>query len=308
MSSRARPSSSAADLGDVGRVGGEVGAIGGRVVAEALRPGDHPALGLDLLELVEADLVDLGRLERERRPGQDLGPVQGVAVGRRPQAGILAAGGQVVAAQGVEEGLVGRDDLRRERPPGPVPDPPRWRPGPPRTTTDFVGRRLEQPLELGDRPLGHDPGRGQAAGDSLPEQLDVGGHERRVGLQAGDEPLEALGRVGRPGTWRPSAGGSAVRPSGRPAGGRSTRWSSCSICSSHTTRTMSRVIRSSSGWSAAIDLAGGGQGRFDQGPGAQPAGRCWGPRADRRSARRRTSWRWSGSPRGSPPRTGRRAG
>ena len=139
--------------------------------------------------------MDLGRLEGERRPGQDLGPVQRLAVGRRPQAGLLAAGGQVGAAQRVQEGLVGRDHLVADDRQDPLAI---LVIGHPCDLDDDrrLGRRLEQSLELGDRPLGHDPGGGQAARDPFPEQLDVGGHERRVGPQTGDEPLEALGRVG----------------------------------------------------------------------------------------------------------------
>ncbi len=55
-----------------------------------------------------------------------------------------------------------------------------------------------------------------------------------------------------------------------------------------------------------LDRVGGGQGRLGQRPGAAPGRLGPGPRAGRRSARRRTSWPWSGSARGSPPRTGRR--
>ena len=68
------------------------------------------ALGLDRLELLEADPVDLLGVEVERRPAADRGPVQLLAVGRRPEAGLLAGRRQVVAAERVEERPVGRVD------------------------------------------------------------------------------------------------------------------------------------------------------------------------------------------------------
>ena len=108
---------------DVGGIGGERRSVGRRVVAEALGPGDRPPLGLDRLELLEADPVDLLGIDLERGPGQDLGPIQRVAVGRGPEAGIDPAGRQVVAAERLEEGPIGRvddvaDDLRIRLPVG----------------------------------------------------------------------------------------------------------------------------------------------------------------------------------------------
>ena len=50
--------------------------------------------------------MDLLGVELERRPAPDRGPVDGVAVGRRPDARLLAAGEPVLAAERVEEGLV----------------------------------------------------------------------------------------------------------------------------------------------------------------------------------------------------------
>ena len=60
-----------------------------------------------------------------------------------------------------------------------------------------LGRHRQHPLDLGDRPLGDDARRGQTAAEPLAQDLRVGRHERRVGVQTGDERLEPLGRVGR---------------------------------------------------------------------------------------------------------------
>ena len=60
-----------------------------------------------------------------------------------------------------------------------------------------VDRDREHPLDLGDRSLGHDPRRGQAGVHAVAQDLRVGRHERRIRVQAGDERLEPLGRVGR---------------------------------------------------------------------------------------------------------------
>ena len=61
-------------------IGRERRAIPVGVVAEPGAAGDLAALRLDVLEIVEADLVDLLRIHLERRPGPDLRPVQAVAV------------------------------------------------------------------------------------------------------------------------------------------------------------------------------------------------------------------------------------
>ena len=178
----------------VGGVVGQGRPIGRRVVAEAGPAGDGPSLGLDRLELVEAGLVDLRRIQVERRPAQDLGPVQLVAVGRRPDPVLLARRGQVLAPERLEERLVGGVDL--------VPDDGAdglpilvARHGDERRHDGLVDRRRQHPLQLGDRPLGDDPGRGEAAGHRLAQQLAVVGHVLRVGAQAGKEQLEALRRV-----------------------------------------------------------------------------------------------------------------
>ena len=157
----------------------------------------------------------------------------------------------------------------------------------------LLGRRLEQPLELGDRPLGHDPGRRQPRCDPLAEELPVGGHVTPVGVQAGHEPLEPLGRVG--GLERDELVGSSVcgPPIWSTTRSRSIRWSSWTRPRSQTTRIMSRVIRSSSGWTAASIASASAQGRLHQAGGGGPDPRARDRPGDRRSARRRTSWRSS---------------
>ena len=180
---------------DVLGIGREGRPVGGRVVTEALGPSDRPALDVDRLELLEPDPVDLLGFDVEGRPGQDLGPVQRLAVGRRPEAGLLPAGGQVAVLDRLEEGSIGRQDDVADEPldPGPIGlggDP---RPG---RHDRLVGRNLEQPLELGDGPLGDDPRGRQAAGQALEEQLAVGRHEALIGPQPGLEAVEPLGGVG----------------------------------------------------------------------------------------------------------------
>ena len=162
------------------------------------KPSDRAicaALLLDLLELVEADLVEILRVERERRPRQDLGAIEGVAVGRRPEAGLFAAGVAVLAAQLVEIGLIGRiDDLADD----PLDLGALFGRGDLGVRDDdrLVGRDGQDALELRDRPLGDDPRRGQAAPEPLAQELAVRRHVALVVAQAGSELVEPLGRVG----------------------------------------------------------------------------------------------------------------
>ena len=196
MSSVARATSSSLVSGVLAGSASSDAPIRRRVVAEPGRAGDLAALGLDRLELVEADLVDLLGVEVERRPAPDRGAVELLAVRRRPDARVLAGRRQVVAPERVEEGEVGRvDDVAND-----VADALAVRVGgdPDHRRHDGrLDRDLEHPLDLGDRPLGHDPRRGQARRQPVAQDLRVGGHERRIGVEPGDERLESLGRVGR---------------------------------------------------------------------------------------------------------------
>ena len=88
-----------AAVGDIRRVGAEVRPVRDGVVAEALGAGDRSALALDLLELLDADAMQVLGVEIERGPGPDLGPVQLLAIGRRPQPGLLATRGAVLAPE-----------------------------------------------------------------------------------------------------------------------------------------------------------------------------------------------------------------
>ena len=136
-------------------------------------------------------------VEVERRPGPDLGPVERVAV-RAPTTARAPSrvAGEVVAAERVEERRVGRVDDVADDVADLLAVGVRRHLGE-RRDDRLVDRDREQPLELGDGPLGDDPGRRQAAVEALAQDVRVRGHERRVGLEAGDELLEALGRVGR---------------------------------------------------------------------------------------------------------------
>ncbi len=135
-------------------------------------------------------------VEIERRPAPDRRPIEGLAVGRRPEPGVVARAGQVVAAERVEERPVGRVDHIAD------------------DLADALAvrvcrhldhrrhdRRLdgdgEHPLDLGDGPLRNDARRRQAAGEPVAQDGLVGGHERRIRMQASQERLESLGRVRR---------------------------------------------------------------------------------------------------------------
>ena len=151
----------------------ERGTVGRGVVAEPGGPGDLASLGLDRLELGQADLVDLARVHLERRPAADRGPIQLLAVGRRPDARLLAAGVAVLAAERLEERRVGRVDLVADDVADPLAvgvagalDAAR--------DDRLVDRDGEHPLELGDRPLGHDRRGGQAGAERLLEDVGVG--------------------------------------------------------------------------------------------------------------------------------------
>ena len=136
--------------------------------------------------------MDLVRVQVQRRPAADGRPVERLAVRGGPDAGVLAARGEVVALERVEEGHVGRrhdvaDDLadafavrlggdldhrRHER---------------------LIERDLEHPLDLGDGPLDDDARRRQAGRQALGQRLDVAAEVRRVGVQPRDERLERSG-------------------------------------------------------------------------------------------------------------------
>ena len=218
-------------LGDraVGWVGGQGRAVGGRVVAETRRPRDLPPLGLDAVELVEPDLVDLCRIEVERRPAPDRGPVELVAIGRRPEPGVLARRGQVVALEGLEERRIRRVDARRGRCRGCARGPPRWRPW----TIDGHDRRLDRDLQhaldLGDRPLGHDPRRRQPRAIPSRRIWVFAAMNAGIRVEPGDECLEAAG-VSTAWNWV-SCGRSCCGPLIWSTTRSSCRaWSSSSIC------------------------------------------------------------------------------
>ena len=59
--------------------------------------------------------MDLLGIDLERRPGQDLGPIQRLAVGGGPEARIVPAGRQVVVPERLEECPIGgHDDVADE--------------------------------------------------------------------------------------------------------------------------------------------------------------------------------------------------
>ena len=134
-------------------------------------------------------------IQVQRRPGSNLGPVQLLAVGRRPEPRLLARGLAVRAPEGLQERLVGRPYGPADG--GDQPVPVRGR----RRRHGDCDRRLfvrngEQPLQLADDPLGHDPGRGQPARQTFPGEFGDGRHVARVVVDARQEAVETLGRVG----------------------------------------------------------------------------------------------------------------
>ena len=61
----------------------------------------------------------------------------------------------------------------------------------------LLDRHRQHPLDLGDRPLGHDARRRQPRGEAVAQDLGVRGHELGIGVESLEEGLEPLGRVGR---------------------------------------------------------------------------------------------------------------
>ncbi len=86
----------------------------GLEVGEAELMDDGEELGLVALDLVEADLVDLGGGLVGGGALADEEGVVGVAVGEGPDAGVFAAGGNVGVGEEFGEALVGGQDLRRD--------------------------------------------------------------------------------------------------------------------------------------------------------------------------------------------------
>src|SRR6266550_1255863 len=137
----------------VRRVGGERRPIGLRVGAEARVFSDLATAGFGHLEFLEADPVDVLRLQVERRPGADLRPVERIAVRSGPQSRLLARRREVLAAKDLEEGGVGGIDLVADD----VADALAILLGVDlcHRRNDRLGDRdREQPLELLDGPLG----------------------------------------------------------------------------------------------------------------------------------------------------------
>ena len=174
----------------------ERGSVGSRVVAVAGGVRHLPPLLLDGLELLQAGPMDFLRVEVKGRPAPDRRPVEPLTIGRGPEAGVLAGRGKVLTLERLEEGGVGRvDDV-----PDDVTDPLAVRFGRDLDHGRHDGRSDrdgQHPLDLGDGPLGDDPRGGQARREPVAEQLGVGRHERGIGVEPGDERLQARRRVCR---------------------------------------------------------------------------------------------------------------
>ena len=211
MSSRARSTSSSFVPGVFAGSPIERRAVRRRVVAEARASGDLAPLVVDAGELLEADLVDLLGVHLERRPAADRGAVDRVAVGRRPDAGLLAAGVAVLALQRLEERGIGRvDDVADD-----VADPLAIR----------LRARLDAARDDRARRSGSTSMRSSWAivrsvtidgavrplTERLAQDVGVGGHERRVGVEPLDECAPAA-RACRPAGTRSAAGAAVCGP------------------------------------------------------------------------------------------------
>ena len=190
----------AGERDDVVRVIGPVGWILGQggdermAVGVPLTAGDLVLLGLDPLEVLHPEGMDLFRGGVHRRLHPNCKPIRVVAAGRvtkaRRGSGVRGVGlGQVVAQtlqggidvlhhrapNGLAAGLVGhvgQDDSRGD-----------------------VGRNGQHPVDLLDRLLDRDRGRGSTVRDPLVQGADLLFDERRERGKAGQHPVEALGRV-----------------------------------------------------------------------------------------------------------------
>ena len=220
--------------------------------------------------------MDLLGIEVERRPAADRGPVElrrRSGADQRP--GSSRRRGEVVAAERLEERR-GRPDRRASR----TTSRTRSRS---RLGRDRDHRRDRPPTRSGPRASARS-GRSSAprrcAARSGPEasavaqDLGVRGHERRVGVEPGEERLEALGRVGRLELGQLRAGAAGGRPSGRRPRSWWRRWSSSSIWRSAMTSSMSRVIRSSVGRPSVAMAAASRRRPLHERPGAGAAGRA----------------------------------
>ena len=149
---------------------------------------------LDLLQLRDPDPVQLVGREVEAGVALDLRGVARLPVGQRAQPRHLA-GRRAVGAQGIEVAGVGRPDVAFHR----LDEAGAVRlVGQGRDRHDRRGgsRRREQALELIDDAIGDDPSRREARRAAFRQQVDHGVGHRRVGPEAGQEPLEPRRGVG----------------------------------------------------------------------------------------------------------------
>jgi len=156
-------------------------------------PGDDPTRGLDRLELLEPDRVELLGTHVEARIRPDARRVALRAARRGAQAGHLA-GDRQVGANGLEIAGVGRPDVPLHR----LEDArPVLLPGDRRQRHDRrrLGRSGEEALQLVDRPFGDHAGGGEAHRPSPVQEVDHGLRHGRVRSQAGEQPLQALRRI-----------------------------------------------------------------------------------------------------------------
>ena len=139
--------------------------------------------------------MDFLGVELERGPRADRGPVQRLAVGRRPQAGLLAGQRQVFVAQDLEEGGVRRVGHIPDRVTDALPIGVRGNLDH-RRHDGALDRHLEHAFDLGDRALGDDPRSRQPRRHAVAQDPGVRGHVVAVGMDPGEEGIEPGRGVG----------------------------------------------------------------------------------------------------------------
>ncbi len=193
MSSEQRSTSAAGVGWDLGRVGIQRRPVRRRVVAVAGRPGDDASVGLDHLELLEPDAMELLGADVQAGEGPDASRVPLRPSRGGTQAGHLA-GGRQVGAQRLQVARVGRPDVPLHCLEDPVPI------GLPRDRREGHDRRSrsrpgKEPFELTHGPLGNDASSREAGRPSLVQEADHRIGDGRVRGQPGKQPLQSLWRV-----------------------------------------------------------------------------------------------------------------
>ena len=157
---------------------------------------DLVLLGLDRLQVRQAEGVDLIGVRVERRLHSDRQPIRGVAAGRCRDARLRPGVGLVLVRE-----VVAQAAQRRRRSCSSTTSATRGRSSSLTWAIVVAGRSAgghrQQPLDLLDRSPHRDGRGGAAVGDALGQRADVLVDQRRVAALASEQALEALRGVGR---------------------------------------------------------------------------------------------------------------